>query len=367
MRFTIERWLTRLCLLAALNISLVHSAGAEPAAGAAADSVDAAMDRLSIKLPANVARGEPMRKFLDQLGREPCDQKAIYDLGNALDKAGYRREAATAHITFSGACGGYEPSLRIAVNILLRLSDYTGAATAASDLIKLDPIDYNAYYLRGLAYERGGLTKKAMADFVTVIELFPNKERISSSIYVSLARGYEKFGQFCDAVHTIETWVALNPASNDTSQARALIADYAAKGRCEVAKVSGDEVIATPRSGTVVRVPVTINGVRGNFVLDTGASFVSMKDAFARKAKVAVDPDSPVRLHTANGVADGKLGRAATVQLRSLSAKDVPVVVQNDEGNYGDGIDGLLGMSFLSSFKVTFEAHAVRISGRGPK
>jgi len=103
-------------------------------------------------------------------------------------------------------------------------------------------------------------------------------------------------------------------------------------------------------------------------ILDTGASFVSLKSTFAEKAKVQVDQDSAVRLHTANGITDGRRGRAATIQLRSLQAKDVLVVVQPDsQGTYGEGVDGLLGMSFLSRFKVTIDKQAVRISSRAPK
>lgn len=43
-----------------------------------------------------------------------------------------------------------------------------------------------------------------------------------------------------------------------------------------------------------------------------------------------IDQESSVRLHTANGIAGGKRGRAKSIQLRSLLAKDVPVVVQAD-------------------------------------
>jgi clan AA aspartic protease (TIGR02281 family) len=113
---------------------------------------------------------------------------------------------------------------------------------------------------------------------------------------------------------------------------------------------------------------VAVNGARGNFVLDTGATFVSLKNAFAQKAKVQIDQDSTVRLNTANGPAEGKRGRAATIQLRSLQAKDLAVVVQNDgQATYGEAIDGLLGMSFLSRFKVTIDTQAVRISNRKTK
>ena len=40
------------------------------------------------------------------------------------------------------------------------------------------------------------------------------------------------------------------------------------------------------QGGEVVTLPVTINGVPGRFILDTGASFVSLKASFAAKAKV---------------------------------------------------------------------------------
>jgi predicted aspartyl protease len=95
---------------------------------------------------------------------------------------------------------------------------------------------------------------------------------------------------------------------------------------------------------------------------------VSLRNAFAGKAKVQIDPDSSIRLHTANGITDGKRGRATTIQVRSLQAKDVPIVVQSDDqGTYGKDVDGLLGMSFLSHFNVTIDARSVKISSRNLK
>jgi aspartyl protease family protein len=73
-------------------------------------------------------------------------------------------------------------------------------------------------------------------------------------------------------------------------------------------------------------------------------------------------------MHSANGVVEGKRGRAASIQLRSLQAKDVVVVVQpGGQTTYGQGIDGLLGMSFLSRFKVSIDTESVKISGRNAK
>jgi clan AA aspartic protease (TIGR02281 family) len=335
----------------------------------AMDSVLATLNRLSIELPTTLIVNEPVRSPLQALSREPCDQKAIEELGAALEKVGRRREAATAHISFSATCPGhYAPSLRTAVNILLTLSDYTTAAAVASHLIALEPFNDNGYFLRAVANDRGGLLKQAIDDYVTAIELFGNKTQISSVAYLGMAREYEKLGQFCDAVLPIETWVSLNPARNDTSQTRAIIADYTAKGRCQPGAAGGEEVFRLGRQNNLVKLTVSINGVLGNLLLDTGATFVSLTATFAQKAKVQVDPDSTLHLHTANGIGDGKQGRAASIQLRSLAAKDVPVVVQSDaKAAYGDGVDGLLGMSFLSHFKVSIDTQAVRISSRKTK
>jgi aspartyl protease family protein len=333
------------------------------------EAVLAILNRLSIELPTSLIVNEPVRSPLEALSREPCDQKAIEELGAALDKVGRRREAATAHISFSATCPGhYAPSLRTAINILLTLSDYTQAASVATHLIAIEPFNDNGYYLRAVANDRAGLFKQAVDDYVTAIELFGNKEQISSVAYLGMARDYEKLGRFCDAVLPIESWVAINPARNDTSQTRAIIADYTAKGHCEAGAASGEEVFKTARQNGVVKLPVTINGVQGNLVLDTGATFVSLTATFAQRAKVQVDQESSVRIHTANGITDGKQGRAATIQLRTLGAKDVPVVVQSDAKTaYGEGVDGLLGMSFLSHFNVSISTQAIRISSRKAK
>jgi clan AA aspartic protease (TIGR02281 family) len=342
-------------------------AGADGGADTPIDitAIGAAMSRLSIALPMDIAGAGPVKKPLDDLNREACDQQAIVALGLALDKVGRKREAANAQLSFSKACGGYAPSLKIAVNMLLALSDYAGAATAATELINLNPHDDGNFYLRATAYDRGGSSRKAIDDYLTAIEMFANKAAISSDSYLAVARNYEKLGQFCDAGSIIEAWVALNPTRNDSSRIQGIIADYNAKGKCEAANSRAEELFRRPPNNAVLKLQVVINGTRGTFIMDTGATFVSMNRVFAEKAKVQIDRESTVKLHTANGDVDGKRGHAATIQVRSLLAKDVVVVVQS--GPFGPGVDGLLGLSFLSRFKVSIDPQTVKIANRNAK
>jgi clan AA aspartic protease (TIGR02281 family) len=342
-------------------------AGADGGADTTVDiaAIRAAMSRLAIALPMDIAGTGPVKKPLDDLNREPCDQQAVLALGLALDKIGRKREAANALLSFSKACGGHAPSLKMAVNMLLALSDYTGAATAATELINLNPHDDGNFYLRATAYDRGGSSRKAIDDYLTAVELFANKAAMSSDSYLAAARNYEKLGQLCDARSIVEAWVALNPARNDSARTQAIIADYNAKGKCEAANSRAEELFRRPPNNAVLKLPVVINGVRGTFIMDTGATFVSLNRAFAEKAKVQIDRESTIKLHTANGDADGKRGHAATIQLRSLLAKDVVVVVQS--GPFGPGVDGLLGLSFLSRFKVSIDPQTVKIANRNAK
>ncbi len=331
----------------------------------AEDRLAAVMERLSVKLPLLVTMRQNVRKPLDELVREPCDRTAIADLGQALLKEGYRREAANAHVRFSEICKGHTLSLQTAANILLDLSDYAAAVTVATQLIALVPYGDNGYYLRAVAHDRAGEPQKAIDDYVTAIELFGSREKISSVSYLGIARNHEKLGQFCDAILAIESWVALNPVRNDTSQTRAIIATYRSKGGCTILDKSNEVVIPITRRGDVVTLSVVINGVTGILILDTGATYVALTGDFAQKAKAQVDQNSIIKMRTANGIADGKRGRANSIRVRSLETKDVPIVVMATEKlSFGPRVDGLLGMSFLSRFNLSMDSTNVRLRKR---
>jgi clan AA aspartic protease (TIGR02281 family) len=353
--------------IAALMLNGVLLAPPCVAQSPASGTVAATLERLNIDLPKDVTDSMSVHRPLDELGREKCDQDAILHLASALEVLDYRRQAAMAEINFSSQCGGYAPALRGAINLLVKLSDYATAETVASDLIRLEPYNDNGYFLRAVARDGNKSYKTAIADYVTAIELFSNKDRISSVSYYNMARDYERLGQFCDAMVPIEQWIALDPSRHESSKTQAMLADYAAKGGCAAATSGGVETFPAPRPGGVVKVPVIVNGVSATFILDTGAAFVSLKDSFAKKAKVQVDANSSVHLHTANGIAEGQLGRADAVQLRSLKAKSVAVVVELDSAAaYGDGVDGLLGLSFLSRFNLTIDGRSVRVAPNKP-
>ena len=193
--------------------------------------------------------------------------------------------------------------------------------------------------------------------------MFADKDRIANVSYMKMSDDYAALGQYCEAMRPIKAWVAINPARNDTSQTRLILDGLARKGNCAAeTSVGGGETITIPGGEKVINVVVQVNGTRGRFLLDTGATFVSVKRSFATSAKLVIKDDSQIQLHTANGIGKAVLSRADTVKLGKLEARNVSVAVQTDsDGAYGRGVDGLLGMSFLSRFDVSLDTRAVTI------
>jgi aspartyl protease family protein len=100
------------------------------------------------------------------------------------------------------------------------------------------------------------------------------------------------------------------------------------------------------------QVEARVDGRRIEFMVDTGASMIAMRESSA--ARIGIHPrksDYTVKTQTANGV-----GKAARVQLNyveidGIAVRDVEAFVVPDEAL----VTNLLGMSFLSRVKWTHD------------
>jgi clan AA aspartic protease (TIGR02281 family) len=320
-------------------------------------------------LPLRAARDPYVWLRLSELKREPCDQTTVLDFAGALEKLGYRREAADALYNFVRHCGAPNSALHRSVEIFLRLSDYPKAVEVADEYVRRAPTLDDARYMRGTALEGVQDFRRALVDYADAIELFSGDKRsISSRLFLSMARAYAALGQFCEATTPIYTYVALDPAARDTSQTQKIIADYQQRGNCAAAKEAHRERYPLRGSRDVVTVKAKVNGVSGTFILDTGAGYVAVRSDFAERAKVPLTQAGEITLSTANGPTRGMLTKADKVALGSLEASQVPVVVQKGDAKlYGRNIDGLLGMSFLSRFELQLAGGFMEIRTRRPK
>jgi len=108
------------------------------------------------------------------------------------------------------------------------------------------------------------------------------------------------------------------------------------------------------------RVRGFVNDQPANFLVDTGATYISVSDDFARRANL--QGGSTVKFKTANGARAGRLVKGVTVVVGSFSVAAATVAV----GTAGQGSEVLLGQSFLRNFDVTMNDRQMVIRTRTP-
>jgi predicted aspartyl protease len=187
--------------------------------------------------------------------------------------------------------------------------DYVEALRLWSQAVSLQPAEARFHYLRGQALANLGMRTSA-----------------ADAFQVSLL---------------------LEPSSD---VARDAIAGLA--GLASVTAPDGDVLIGLEQGVGVWIVPIVINGVhQGRFLLDTGSSVVVVSPAFAASIRLADSRDA-VELQTLGGRTRGQASTVASLRVGTAELHDLPVVIHDP----GPGLDGILGNTFLSHYRLTVDA-----------
>ncbi|SDP87358.1 TIGR02281 family clan AA aspartic protease [Phyllobacterium sp. OV277] len=315
-------------------------------------------------LPAVVASRKPLATHLDTLRREPCDWDALYAFAGDLQTAGYKREAAKVLVAFSNKCQPSNVALNWAADILYGLSDLDGALKTSDELLKMSGDNAQFHFNRGQMLHSAHRYPEAINEYYSTIGLTDDQRSLNSIVFSRMAASYVALENYCEAITPLQSWIAINPSKNDTRQVQTMIEEYSSKGRCERAYATGSERLPT-QGKDVILAKISVNGVSGTFIVDTGASFVSLTKEFAERAKLPLSNDYSVLMQTANGVSYAQRSTASQIKLGKVAANDVATVVLSESGkSLGNGVDGLLGRSFLSRFDVTFGANEWRVEAK---
>jgi len=121
---------------------------------------------------------------------------------------------------------------------------------------------------------------------------------------------------------------------------------------------NGDLVIERARDGHFYT-PGTINGREVTFLVDTGASLVSVSEPFAQLA--ALHSGTPTTFQTANGARAGRVVDGVEVAVGPVRVTNVKVGVGL---SLGDDTQALLGQSFLSKFDITLRQNQMVLRAR---
>ena len=293
---------------------------------------------------------QKIRKLSRQLEAEPCDRVKIIKLGDLMFKAGDYRGVIKRADNFITQCGEY-PRLRwITYEAHKSLSEYKQAVSDASLLIKDDPDDKDFWWWRAIAYEQLGKLNEAAADYRQSIAVQP---RISN-IPFNLSTVLEKLNKPCEAIFPVEQYLYYHPQDRKDPSVQRRLDRLRDAGKCGELTTKGKVEIPLVQGASAFSTMASINSTEGNFLLDTGSTYVVLTREFAQKAGVSTKDSPKILVQTLDGIKTVKLTSADEISLKNLksklTSKLVPVaVVEND---LGEGVDGLLGLSFLSRLKI---------------
>jgi aspartyl protease family protein len=123
-------------------------------------------------------------------------------------------------------------------------------------------------------------------------------------------------------------------------------------------RANGDLVISRSKDGHFYATG-TVNGREARFMVDTGASLVSVSESFALKASIGAGV--PATFRTANGDRPGRIVEGLSVAIGPLSVTNIKVGIGL---HGGDESDALLGQSFLSKFDMTMSNNQMVLRAR---
>lgn len=127
----------------------------------------------------------------------------------------------------------------------------------------------------------------------------------------------------------------------------------------EEAARRGDSVALPPDSRGHFVTSGRVNGAAVQFLVDTGATFVSLGAADADRAGIDYRRGEPATTMTANGRAQVWRVRLASVRVGDVTLNDVEAAVHS-----GDLPVALLGMSFLNRMEMRHEGSALVLRKR---
>ncbi|MGY3453608.1 TIGR02281 family clan AA aspartic protease [Bradyrhizobium sp. USDA 4353] len=312
-------------------------------------------------LPAGLESGAKLSSLLATLQKEPCDKQTAFHASVALEERRETRLAADLLNGFADSCPESTAERARAGELYYLLGDYDKAIRLSSEVIGRRPEVQKPYVIRARAEQALKRYAASIDDYTTMISLMPDAKMIMSDVFTSMSDSYEKLDRPCEAIGPIQTYIALDSEKRSTQPLLRRIATLAAKGNCTQVYATGTARIPRRSSG-VTTAKVQINGVTGTFVIDTGASFVMLTRGFADKAKPQMFKTDPVEIQTANGTTSANLATVDSVKLAGVSASGVPTIIAAK--GIGDGIDGLLGMSFLSRFTVVMSDREIQLKAK---
>lgn len=165
-----------------------------------------------------------------------------------------------------------------------------------------------------------------------------------------------ELGRWAEAVGEYEAALRLNPSPEVAAASRHGLARVRPLLRTAPPPrpAAEETVVGLERQGGGWVATVVLNGrERARFLVDTGASISVITPEMAERLGVRpVRGAPPMRLQTANGPISAPVVSVPSLRLGDIEGHDTPAVIHD----FGFGLDGILGNTFLARYTITLDA-----------
>ena len=306
----------------------------------------------------------PGPDFVDQcrlLRQELCNQPATQQVMQELGSRKNFPAVVTLGSAFLDRCDEEEAIGLLTAKAQYHLTDFT-SALATIDRFPEQATGYADYASwRGFTNEKLQRFDEAAADYQRALYLFNDLSNVGAMQFYYVTRALRAAGRPCEAIAPLKLFVSFDPASRKTTLVDREIAELRSLGSCPEDAAPGRKVISLQRRSGLLLLHAKVNGVRGQFIIDTGASTVHLTREFAKAASVTVSDKRLINVVGVTGTRTDYLSDLRHVAVDGFVARNVPATVASVEGPFQEGIVGLLGQTYLSRFGYSIDGEKLTL------
>lgn len=319
---------------------------------------------------------DAVAEFREAINCDPSSADAHALLGDALADNDDRNQAAVEMEAAVKLAPNDQDKLDRYVAILETLGKYEQAVPSEVKLLSLRPKDAVLRRQASWLYEQVGDDRRSLELAREAVKLDPRQEKSWCDL-VSVLQGV---GKTSEALQTCKQGLRVLPDASSLYYEEGLILssskhpnDAIAPLRKAVALDEEDDdarallqrltraagkpiyLIKLQKVGMSLFADVVVNEkVRTKLVVDSGATSVVISNDVAKRAGVNLASARDVAFGSASGEATGRKVRLNSIRVGDAKLLDVEAIVHDIPSQ--DGEAGLLGMSFLSHYKVTLDS-----------
>lgn len=239
--------------------------------------------------------------------------------------------------------------------MLFELGRQSEAIPIYEKLISKEPKYYHFWDQYALSYSNSEKYQEALSIRLKGLHKNPN----DYLQHYGLGSLYDQMGRLNDAVMEYRRSLELHPMENSIAAQR-IFQITKKRVPASLENVTSDTLSITSEHN-VMFVTADINGVKGRFLLDTGASMAAIYKNKVSKYNVTPLP-AALSFETANGVIQAPLAYGS-VRLGRHDLDYVRFAVIKDSKN--PNVDGIIGMNILNEFQFSIDQKAGYLTLRG--